>query len=489
MRISPPGSGSSKPASSRSVVVLPHPEGPRREKNSPRRTSKDTPSTAFTGAERAPKLLLTRVNWTMGGRDKLGETSWVVGSGQWAVGSGQWAVGGGPAENVCLAAGRRKASGPLSGRRTVSGLGSGREASHAETRGAGPSRRGHSGPASGAALAGAALGRRREPARPARGGAGGGASAFRGADGAGDRAGGRDPSPDRHARRGGRGGACLRGSPARRAASRRREAGPAERPRRARRAGPVGGREAVRGAGPGRPRRHPRHRGREGGRRRLSRGRLPQAQGGDRVRLPHREADRHHDQHHADHSRPLRRLRPDFRRHAIMSQATEFDAIVVGSGMSGGWAAKELCERGLRTLVLEAGRDINPLTDYVEHVQPWEVRFRGWGDGKALERDQPIQKNCYACDEWSGKFFVNDRENPYEFDADKPFHWIRGRHVGGRSLMWGRQVYRWSDLDFEANLKDGIAVDWPIRYADLAPWYDHVERFIGISGQAEHPPP
>src|ERR1043166_1189570 len=219
MRISPPGSGSSKPASSRSVVVLPHPEGPRREKNSPRRTSKDTPSTAFTGAERAPKLLLTRVNWTMGGRDKLGSGQGAVDSGQWAVDSGQWAVGGGPAENVCLAAGRRKASGPLSGRRTVSGLGSGREASHAETRGAGPSRRGHSGPASGAALAGAALGRRREPARPARGGAGGGTSALSGADGAGDRAGGRDPSPDRYPRRGGRGGARLRGSPARRMVS------------------------------------------------------------------------------------------------------------------------------------------------------------------------------------------------------------------------------------------------------------------------------
>ena len=168
-----------------------------------------------------------------------------------------------------------------------------------------------------------------------------------------------------------------------------------------------------------------------------------------------------------------------------MAQSTTFDAIVVGSGITGGWAAKELCERGLRTIVLEAGRDIDPAADYVEHLQPWEVRFRGRGDRKALERDQFIQRNCYACDEYGAKFFVNDRDNPYEFDADKPFHWIRGRHVGGRSITWGRQVYRWSDLDFEANAKEGIAVDWPIRYADIAPWYDHVERFIGISGQAE----
>ncbi len=163
----------------------------------------------------------------------------------------------------------------------------------------------------------------------------------------------------------------------------------------------------------------------------------------------------------------------------------DYDAIVVGSGISGGWAAKELTEKGLRTLVLEAGPPIVPERDYVEHVQPWELRFRGKGDRSELERDQPIQKKCYACDEWGSKFFVNDRENPYDFDQDKPFHWIRGRHVGGRSIMWGRQVYRWSDLDFEANARDGIAVDWPIRYADIASWYDYVERFIGISGQAE----
>lgn len=169
----------------------------------------------------------------------------------------------------------------------------------------------------------------------------------------------------------------------------------------------------------------------------------------------------------------------------MQATATSFDAIVVGSGITGGWAAKELTERGLRTLVLEAGRSITPSADYVEHVQAWEMPFRGWGDRRALERNQPIQKHCYACDELGSRFFVNDRENPYAFDEDRPFHWIRGRHVGGRSITWGRQVYRWSDLDFEANLREGIGVDWPLRYADLAPWYSHVERFIGISGQAE----
>jgi choline dehydrogenase-like flavoprotein len=162
-----------------------------------------------------------------------------------------------------------------------------------------------------------------------------------------------------------------------------------------------------------------------------------------------------------------------------------FDAIVVGSGISGGWAAKELTEKGLRTIVLEAGRPINPAVDYVEHVPPYDKRYRGMGDRKRLERYQPIQAQCGACDEYAGKFFVNDLDNPYSFPADKPFSWIRGRQVGGRSIMWGRCVYRWSDLDFEANAKEGMAVDWPIRYRDLAPWWSHVEKFVGIQGRHE----
>jgi choline dehydrogenase-like flavoprotein len=163
---------------------------------------------------------------------------------------------------------------------------------------------------------------------------------------------------------------------------------------------------------------------------------------------------------------------------------TTYDAIVIGSGMTGGWAAKELTEKGLKTLVLEAGRPIVPEQDYVEHVPPWEMKFRGMRDRQRQLEDQPIQSTCYACDEWSAKFFVSDKEHPYTTDPDKPFRWIRGRQVGGRSIMWGRQVYRWSDLDFEANLRQGVAIDWPIRYADIAPWYDYVEEFIGISGEA-----
>jgi len=165
-----------------------------------------------------------------------------------------------------------------------------------------------------------------------------------------------------------------------------------------------------------------------------------------------------------------------------MAQA-KFDAIVIGSGMTGGWAAKELTEKGLRTLVLEAGRPIVPDKDYVEHIPTWDMPFRGMRDRKKLEKEQPIQSLCYACEETNSQFFINDTAHPYTTDPGKPFRWIRGRQVGGRSILWGRQSYRWSDLDFTANLRDGIAIDWPIRYADLAPWYDYVEQFIGISGE------
>lgn len=163
---------------------------------------------------------------------------------------------------------------------------------------------------------------------------------------------------------------------------------------------------------------------------------------------------------------------------------TDYDAIVIGSGMTGGWAAKELTEAGLETLVLEAGPDIVPERDYTEHVPVWDMKYRGLGDRKRLAERQPVQKECYACDELGSAFFVDDVENPYTTPEDAPFLFLRGRQVGGRSIMWARQVYRLSDLDFEANAREGIGIDWPIRYADLEPWYDYVERFIGVSGEA-----
>lgn len=160
-----------------------------------------------------------------------------------------------------------------------------------------------------------------------------------------------------------------------------------------------------------------------------------------------------------------------------------YDAIVVGSGISGGWAAKELCEKGLKTLVLERGRMVEHIIDYpTAHTRDWEFPHRNNRTAE-MKENNPILSRCYAYNEDTQHFFVKDSEHPYE--QEKPFDWIRGYQVGGKSLMWARQTQRWSDLDFEANAKEGIAVDWPIRYKDIAPWYSHVEKFVGISGNKD----
>jgi choline dehydrogenase-like flavoprotein len=167
-------------------------------------------------------------------------------------------------------------------------------------------------------------------------------------------------------------------------------------------------------------------------------------------------------------------------------QDTSYDAIVVGSGISGGWAAKELTEKGLRVLLLERGKNIEHVKDYVNATKgPWQYPHRG-GRTRAMEELYPVLKRDYPLNETNLDYWASDKDSPYT--EVKRFDWYRGYHVGGRSLMWGRQSYRWSDFDFEANAKDGIAVDWPIRYADIAPWYDHVEKHAGISGSHEGMP-
>ncbi len=161
-----------------------------------------------------------------------------------------------------------------------------------------------------------------------------------------------------------------------------------------------------------------------------------------------------------------------------------YDAIVIGSGITGGWAAKELTEKGLRTLVVERGRNVVHRKDYItEHKPVWEFPLRNarLSVGTKGAEAYPIQARTSQFRESNKHFFMPDRKNPYV--EEKPFTWIQGDQVGGKSLIWGRQVYRWSDLDFEANLRDGHGVDWPIRYADIAPWYSYVERFIGVSGE------
>ena len=163
-----------------------------------------------------------------------------------------------------------------------------------------------------------------------------------------------------------------------------------------------------------------------------------------------------------------------------------FDAVVVGSGATGGWVAKQLTEAGLEVAVLEAGRRLNPAEDYTEHTLPHEMPFRGRRlAARDLQAKQPVQSRCYQCDEYANHLFIDDTEHPYTTPADRRFDWIRGRHVGGKSIMWARQSYRLSDYDFKAASRDGFGEDWPLSYEELAPYYDQVERFIGISGQAE----
>jgi choline dehydrogenase-like flavoprotein len=170
-----------------------------------------------------------------------------------------------------------------------------------------------------------------------------------------------------------------------------------------------------------------------------------------------------------------------------MSSTHQFDAIVVGSGVTGGFAAKELTEKGLRVLMVERGRMIEHQADYkTEMLPPWELPFRGYGDPQIWAQDYAVQSKGRYFDEWTQAHFVNDREHPYQTTGPDPFQWRRSYQLGGRSLVWGRQCFRWSEHDFEANARDGYGVDWPIRYADLAPWYDHVEDFIGVQGAAEN---
>lgn len=160
-----------------------------------------------------------------------------------------------------------------------------------------------------------------------------------------------------------------------------------------------------------------------------------------------------------------------------------YDAIVIGSGISGGWAAKELTEKGLKTIMLERGRNVEHIKDYVNASKgPWQFPHRG-GRTQEMVKDYPVLSRDYPLNEQNLEFWVNEKESPYV--EVKRFDWYRGYQVGGRSLLWGRQCYRWSDFDFEANANDGIAVDWPIRYKDIAPWYSYVEKFAGINGSKD----
>lgn len=170
-------------------------------------------------------------------------------------------------------------------------------------------------------------------------------------------------------------------------------------------------------------------------------------------------------------------------RSIVINPSEPFDAIVVGTGISGGWAAKELCEHGLKTLVLERGPMVNHITDYhTANLDDWDLPNHNEFTREEKEKYHKQLRVGWAPKPDVAHFFVNDLEHPYQ--ETKRFDWIRGYQVGGRSLTWGRQSYRWSNLDFEANKKEGIGVDWPVRYEDIAPWYDKVETYIGVSGEA-----
>jgi choline dehydrogenase-like flavoprotein len=166
-----------------------------------------------------------------------------------------------------------------------------------------------------------------------------------------------------------------------------------------------------------------------------------------------------------------------------MARDNVYDAIVVGTGITGGWAAKELTEKGLKTLVLERGRDVKH-GDYPTATKDlWELPYGGRATDEDLRRQAVAARTGFVVTQAAKHWFVDDTEHPYT--EVQRFDWIRGYHVGGRSIMWGRHCYRWSDIDFSANAQDGVGVDWPVRYAEIAPWYDYVESFIGVSGRAE----
>ena len=170
----------------------------------------------------------------------------------------------------------------------------------------------------------------------------------------------------------------------------------------------------------------------------------------------------------------------------IARDKQDFDVIVVGSGCTGGWAAKELCEAGLKVAVIEAGSPVSE-SEFTEHLQPYDYKYRAVSNpgSPEMERMRPMQSLTSGCREGNYKWFVNDIENPYEVEEGKPFRWIRVRKVGGRSLTWGRQSYRMGDIDLKAASRDGYGMDWPISYQDLVPYYQKIERYIGISGLPE----